>query len=112
MKTALLTLALALPLAAHAADVPTTYTVNDTALKAAVAAPRASARPGDLDRSFRGTGIARTRIQRISDADCLVQQADGKLVVAGSSEGAPPFTETLVRYRANGRLDRSFGGAV
>jgi len=38
-----------------------------------------------------------------------VQQADGKLVVAGSSEGGPPFTETLVRYRANGRLDRSFG---
>jgi hypothetical protein len=72
-------------------------------------APRASARPGDLDRSFRGTGIARTRIQRISDADCLVQQAAGKLVVAGSSEGQPPFTETLVRYRANGRLDQSFG---
>ena len=75
-------------------------------------APRASARPGDLDRSFRGTGIARTRIQRISDADCLVQQADGKLVAAGASEGGPPFTETLVRYRANGRLDRSFGGGT
>src|SRR5262249_44532574 len=72
-------------------------------------APRASARPGDLDRSFRGTGIACTRIQRISDADCLVQQADGKLVAAGASEGQPTFTETLVRYRANGRLDRSFG---
>jgi len=41
-----------------------------------------------------------------------VQQADGKLVVAGSSEGGPPFTETLVRYRANGRLDRSFGGGT
>jgi hypothetical protein len=37
VKTALLTLALALPLIARAADVPTTYTVNDTALKAAVA---------------------------------------------------------------------------
>jgi hypothetical protein len=37
VKTALLTLALALPLAARAADVPTTYTVNDTALKAAIA---------------------------------------------------------------------------
>lgn len=37
MKTALLTLALALPLAARAADVPTSYTVNDTALKAAIA---------------------------------------------------------------------------
>ena len=72
-------------------------------------APRASARPGDLDRSFRGTGIARTRTQRISWADCLVQQADGKFVAAGLSEGEPPFTETLVRYRANGRLDRSFG---
>src|SRR5262249_60427811 len=73
-------------------------------------APRASARPGDLDRSFRGTGIARTRIQRISGFDCLVQQADGKLVAAGASEGQPPFTETLVRYRANGRPDRSLGG--
>ena len=70
---------------------------------------RASARPDDLDRGFRGTGIARTRIQRISSADCLVQQADGKLVAAGASEGYPTFTETLVRYRANGRLDRSFG---
>jgi uncharacterized delta-60 repeat protein len=72
-------------------------------------APRASARPGDLDTSFRGTGIARTRIQRISSADCLVQQADGKLVAGGASEGELTFTETLVRYRANGRLDRSFG---
>src|SRR5262249_58198720 len=72
-------------------------------------APRASARQGDLDRSFRGTGIARIRIQRISGADCLVQQADGKLVAAGASEGEPPFTETLVRYRANGRLDRRVG---
>ena len=72
-------------------------------------APRASALPGDLDRGFRGAGIARTRIKRISSADCLVQQADGKLVAAGASEGYPTFTETLVRYRANGRLDRSFG---
>lgn len=37
MRTAILTLALALPLAARAADVLTSYTVNDTALKAAVA---------------------------------------------------------------------------
>jgi hypothetical protein len=37
VKTALLTLALALPLAVRAADVPTSYTVNDTALKAAIA---------------------------------------------------------------------------
>jgi len=37
VKIALLALALALPLAAHAADVPTSYTVSDTALKAAVA---------------------------------------------------------------------------
>jgi hypothetical protein len=37
VKTAVLTFALALPLAARAADLPTSYTVNDTALKAAVA---------------------------------------------------------------------------
>jgi len=61
-------------------------------------APRASARPGDLDRSFRGTGIARTRIQRISGADCLVQQADGKLVAAGSRRLHQYDVFTVVRY--------------
>jgi len=80
-------------------------------------APSASARPGDLDRSFRGTGIARTRIQRISDADCLVQQADGKLVAAGTSTsglGPAVFQNriALVRYNADGTLDQTFGAGT
>src|SRR5262245_22971755 len=37
MRSALLSLALVIPLAARAADVPTTYTVDDKALKAAIA---------------------------------------------------------------------------
>jgi uncharacterized delta-60 repeat protein len=51
-----------------------------------------------------------TPIRRTSDATCLVQQADGKLVVAGySSDHRHPQAFTLVRYHPNGTLDRSFG---
>src|SRR5262249_27845524 len=53
-------------------------------------APRVWAAPGDLDPSFRGTGVARTVIRGrpFVTPSAVVRQDDGKLVVAGSSWGS------------------------
>jgi uncharacterized delta-60 repeat protein len=73
-------------------------------------APGASARPGGIDLSFRGTGIAITPVRGSSRAAAIVQQADGKLVAAGSCRGSRHDDAfTLVRYHRDGTLDRSFG---
>jgi uncharacterized delta-60 repeat protein len=42
-------------------------------------------------------------------AFALAIQQDGKLVAAGDSYDASDFDFALVRYKANGQLDRSFG---
>lgn len=42
------------------------------------------------------------------DARSLVQQADGKLVVAGSSNTGSNNDFALVRYNSNGTLDTTF----
>jgi len=76
-------------------------------------APRVWAAPGDLDPSFRGTGVALTVIRGTPRA--VVRQHDGKLVVAGSSWGRHPLHHppvfTLVRYRPNGARDKQFGAS-
>jgi uncharacterized delta-60 repeat protein len=81
-------------------------------------APRVWAAPGDLDPSFRGTGVARTVIRGrpFVTTSAVVRQDDGKLVVAGSSFSSrhprqhPPVF-TLVRYRTDGTRDRRFGSS-
>ena len=67
---------------------------------------------GTLDTSFGRGGIVRTTIgSGGSEAFALVIQRDGKLVAAGSrnNNDGTNGVFVLVRYNANGTLDRSFG---
>ena len=61
---------------------------------------------GSLDSSFGGDGRVLTDIDGgIDVATGVIQQWDGKLLVAGTSDG----DGVLVRYNSNGTLDTSFG---
>jgi uncharacterized delta-60 repeat protein len=65
----------------------------------------ARARPGDLDPTWSGDGIATTDLGSASDTpDTLALQSDGKVVVVGGF-GA----QYVVRYRVDGTLDTDFG---
>ena len=71
---------------------------------------------GSLDRSFGSGGIAKTPSgpaaighEPIGWATDLVIQPDGKLVAAGTTAGATCGGFLVVRFQANGTLDRSFG---
>lgn len=65
---------------------------------------------GKLDTTFGGgKGYAATNIGEGDTAQGLVLQADGKIVVAGSS-GSGNGDFALARYLANGALDLSFSG--
>jgi uncharacterized delta-60 repeat protein len=70
------------------------------------------ARDGTLDRTFGGDGIVVTRARPHSTGlRALAVQPDGKVLVAGhghAGTGAPPAF-MLLRFLANGSLDRSFG---
>jgi len=77
-------------------------------------APRVWAAPGDLDPSFRGTGVARTVIRGRAFGGfpvAVVRQDDGKLVVAGLSESRKAGSLTLVRYQPDGTRDKQFGSS-
>ncbi len=63
-----------------------------------------SVAPGDLDTTFGIGGKVTTDVN--SAASSVAVQADGKIVVAGSSYG---YSIALARYHANGSLDNSFG---
>ncbi len=77
------------------------------AVIAAAGAPAsASAAPGDLDVSFSGDGKQTTDFGGSDAAAAVAMQADGKIVVAGSSGG----NFALARYGADGALDPSFSG--
>ena len=82
-------------------------------------APAAIAAPGDLDPSFSDDGTLTTDFAARSDAGRAVAlQADGKIVVAGSSYGDFGGSSyggsygdfALTRYNADGTLDSSFSG--
>jgi uncharacterized delta-60 repeat protein len=64
---------------------------------------------GRLDRSFGVGGKVLTSFgsQDKAEARAVALQADGKIVLAGSSEGSSGFA--LARYTTRGRLDPSFG---
>ena len=68
---------------------------------------------GNFDPNFAGTGKVLTPLSPMgkpSVANALVIQADGKIVVAGSSENSNTNLDiTLVRYNLNGTLDAGFG---
>jgi len=60
---------------------------------------------GSLDTSFDGDGQVTTAVGASSRGYGVALQSDGKVVVAGSSDG----DFALVRYHGNGSLDSSFG---
>lgn len=67
--------------------------------------------PAALDASFGENGVVTTDLQPEMDdlAYAVAVQADGKIVLAGTS-GTPALTQTaLVRYTADGKVDTSFG---
>ncbi len=66
---------------------------------------------GTLDTSFGGTGKVVTAVGNFgSGASSVAIQADGKIVVAGSSYNGANDDFAVVRYNTNGSLDTSFNG--
>ena len=68
-------------------------------------------RNGRLDRGFGDGGVVRTDLGRDDFARAVALDSEGRIVVAGNSEGrALASTAAVVRYLPDGRLDPSFGG--
>jgi uncharacterized delta-60 repeat protein len=66
---------------------------------------------GRLDRRFGGDGTVTTRIWRGGAfADAVAIQPDGRIIAAGQTSRGDGAAAAVVRYLADGRLDRSFGG--
>ena len=74
-------------------------------------APRSTqAAAGDLDSRFGNGGMVQTDFSGGDDYGFGAKiQADGKTVVVGQSGVYPLFHSALIRYKANGALDRTFG---
>ena len=66
---------------------------------------------GSLDTTFNGTGKVTTAIGAGEEqVRSVTLQADGKIVVAGSSYNGANYDFALVRYNTNGSLDTTFNG--
>jgi uncharacterized delta-60 repeat protein len=66
---------------------------------------------GTLDTSFSSDGKLTTAIGTGNETGyCVAIQADGKIVVAGTSEGASNDDIAVARYTTNGTLDTTFSG--
>ena len=66
---------------------------------------------GTLDTSFSGDGKLTTNILTSDDYGySLTVQADGKILVAGTSHNGSDWDIALVRYNSDGTLDASFSG--
>jgi uncharacterized delta-60 repeat protein len=74
-------------------------------------APRSTqAAAGDLDSRFGNGGTVQTDFSGGDDYGFGIKiQSDGKTVVVGESGVYPLFHTALIRYKANGALDRTFG---
>jgi uncharacterized delta-60 repeat protein len=68
----------------------------------------AAATTGFLDKTFNGDGRVLTNVAGDDSGEAVAVQADGKIVVVGSSSGGTDVA--LVRYNTDGSLDTSFGG--
>lgn len=64
---------------------------------------------GSRDASFGTSGSVTTQIGSVSTAGDVAVQADGKLVVAGTSYDGHKIGFALARYTPDGALDGSFG---
>jgi uncharacterized delta-60 repeat protein len=69
--------------------------------------------PGQLDRSFGGTGFVQTDVDgRNDNVHALLVQPDGKIILGGDASAADANHDyALIRYLPNGALDGSFGNA-
>ena len=74
-------------------------------LVATVSVRPAGGAPGEVEPGFGGPGFVRTNVGPRSGAQDLVVQPDGRAIAIGSTEEAA----VLVRYRADGSLDPTFG---
>jgi uncharacterized delta-60 repeat protein len=63
---------------------------------------------GRVDRRFARRGVAQTRIGRFTIARRVAIQRNGRIVVPGVSGSPEDPRFTVLRYRTNGRLDRTF----
>ncbi|MFO0796157.1 MAG: hypothetical protein U0804_01705 [Gemmataceae bacterium] len=63
---------------------------------------------GALDPSFGTAGIVTTTFGAVDAAAAVAVQADGKIVVAGSTSGGNDFA--IARYNPDGSLDTTFAG--
>jgi uncharacterized delta-60 repeat protein len=64
---------------------------------------------GTLDATFGGTGIVTTDFGNNEQADDLVIQADGKIIVEGKTTNLDSSDFLLARYNSDGSLDTTFG---
>jgi uncharacterized delta-60 repeat protein len=66
---------------------------------------------GTLDTSFNGTGKVTTDVGSSTETGHSVAiQADGKIIVAGTSAVGFAYVFAVVRYNSNGSLDTTFNG--
>ncbi|HEX2871444.1 MAG TPA: hypothetical protein VHP33_09315 [Polyangiaceae bacterium] len=67
-------------------------------------------RDGDLDTAFGDEGLVMTQVGNGSDiARAVAIDEQGRIVVAGTADGAHGLDFAVVRYLGNGQLDASFG---
>ncbi len=67
---------------------------------------------GSLDNTFGNSGKLLMPVgSTIDSGQSVIQQADGKLVVAGSSWNGNDWDFGLVRLNTNGSLDNTFGNS-
>lgn len=64
---------------------------------------------GTFDTGFDGDGVVAQPFASAGAAFSLIQQTDGRLVVAGYVSDSSFYSTALVRYNTNGTLDTSFG---
>jgi uncharacterized delta-60 repeat protein len=64
---------------------------------------------GALDPSFGGVGFVTTDFGGVDEANAMLLQPDGKIVLAGGTSVGGDFA--MARYTSNGSLDPTFGGS-
>ncbi len=78
------------------------------AATASLPSATAAATTGFLDKTFSGDGRVLTNVHNDDSGEAVAVQADGKIVVVGSSSGGTDIA--VVRYDTDGSLDATFGG--
>lgn len=65
---------------------------------------------GSLDATFDGDGFSGTTLASFDTARALAISSDGKIVLAGESDGGTGKAIALARFNSNGSLDATFDG--